>query len=498
MLHAPVNETKSENGQAKRPLTPLPEREWYPLSVEASGHQSPVGNGSGLTQQPATAQYRGHVGSLQRMYGNQAVLQMRSGSRGQIPHLTPLRPSQSGLLQRKCACSGVAGSSGECAECQEKRGDILQRRAANQAEPGTVPPTVHEVLRSPGQPLDPDTRAFFEPRFGYDFSQVRVHTDAKAAESAGEVNALAYTVGKNVVFGAGQYAPHSSAAMQLVAHELTHVIQQMQLPAPSTHPLKIVHPDSAEEIHAKQVSDRILQNHYAGPITRSSLSLARQDMDADVEPQDAEPIAGVPESSPPPPTPTTPAPVLIRTVKIWIHSFIPMASISDPFGYCYRGDNRTFSNAIHASYRTHQEVEFDVSSGGKTIDWVDTGTTHEVDCKTGAVKKSAKAPTTGLVNGSISHTSGIFSVNFTADAKNPLAWYACAINLDLKLTADPAAGTCGISGQHDGFPAYEVYVAANGGAGVKVYTYDPTVFGEGPTALCGGMDKTASAVRNFL
>jgi hypothetical protein len=65
-----------------------------------------------------------------------------------------------------------------------------------------------------------------EARFGHDFGQVRVHTDAKAAESARAVNALAFTVGRNVVFGTGQYAPKTSAGQRLIAHELTHVGQQ--------------------------------------------------------------------------------------------------------------------------------------------------------------------------------------------------------------------------------------------------------------------------------
>jgi hypothetical protein len=89
-----------------------------------------------------------------------------------------------------------------------------------------VPPIVHEVLRSPGQPLDMETRRFMEPRLGHDFSQVRVHTDARAVESARTVNALAYTVGHNIVFGAGQYAPGTSVGNGLMAHELTHVTQQ--------------------------------------------------------------------------------------------------------------------------------------------------------------------------------------------------------------------------------------------------------------------------------
>lgn len=89
-----------------------------------------------------------------------------------------------------------------------------------------VPPIVHDVLSSPGQPLDASTRTFMEPRFGYDFSQVRVHTDKRAAESARAVNALAYTVGRDVVFGEGEYEPGTSMGRRLLAHELTHVVQQ--------------------------------------------------------------------------------------------------------------------------------------------------------------------------------------------------------------------------------------------------------------------------------
>ena len=103
---------------------------------------------------------------------------------------------------------------------------LLQRRATNLTEPATVPPIVPEVLRSPGQPLDPPTRAFMESRFDHDFSQVRVHTGAWAAESAHAVNALAYTAGRDVVFGTGQYAPGTTKGRRLLAHELTHVAQK--------------------------------------------------------------------------------------------------------------------------------------------------------------------------------------------------------------------------------------------------------------------------------
>jgi Domain of unknown function (DUF4157) len=89
-----------------------------------------------------------------------------------------------------------------------------------------APPIVHDVIRSTGQPLDSDTRSFFEPRFGRDFSRVRVHTDSRAAESARAVDALAYTVGSKVVFGPGRYQPRTDEGRQLLAHELTHTVQQ--------------------------------------------------------------------------------------------------------------------------------------------------------------------------------------------------------------------------------------------------------------------------------
>lgn len=113
---------------------------------------------------------------------------------------------------------------------------VVQKTLTN-SEGGSVdvPPIVHQLLRSSGQPLDSGTRAFMESRFGHDFSQVRVHADAKAAESARSVNALAYTVGRNIVFGYGNYVPQTVTGKQLVAHELTHVTQQ-QAGAEPNHP----------------------------------------------------------------------------------------------------------------------------------------------------------------------------------------------------------------------------------------------------------------------
>lgn len=135
------------------------------------------------------------------------------------------RASSFGVLQRKCACGGTTDTEGPCEECGTY-GTSLQRKATGGAAQVGIPPIVQDVLRSPGQPLDAATRSFMEPRFGHDFSKVRVHADGPAAESARGVNALAYTVGRDVVFDSGQYAPSTREGTRLLAHELAHVVQQ--------------------------------------------------------------------------------------------------------------------------------------------------------------------------------------------------------------------------------------------------------------------------------
>jgi hypothetical protein len=109
--------------------------------------------------------------------------------------------------------------SRKCAACETEEEEQLQKKEARTSE-------ATFVLRSPGQPLDATTRAYFEPRFGQDFSNVRVHTGGTAEQSARGLNAQAYTVGHNIVFGAGRFAPGTHEGQQLLAHELTHVVQQ--------------------------------------------------------------------------------------------------------------------------------------------------------------------------------------------------------------------------------------------------------------------------------
>jgi hypothetical protein len=187
----------------------------------------------------------------------------------------PAAPSGRAPVLRRCACGGSAPAGGECAECRKKRTE-LRRSASGPSEPGFAPPLVHEVLRSPGEPLDPATRAYMEPRFGHSFADVRVHADGRAAESAAAVRAHAYTVGRDLVFGARRYAPASEGGRRLIAHELAHVVQQSA--AGNAEPmasLEVGGVDAPEERAADAAAERVMGGGAAGPLAAGSAALRR-------------------------------------------------------------------------------------------------------------------------------------------------------------------------------------------------------------------------------
>jgi hypothetical protein len=136
-------------------------------------------------------------------------------------------------LQCPCACGG------KCSDCKSGHGNHEPERlqigqvASGRPSARQAPPLVHEVVASPGQPLDRAAREFLEPRFGHDFSRVRVHTDGAAAESARAVNASAYTVGHHMVFRDGAHALRTAEGTRLLAHELAHVVQQRAASVPA-------------------------------------------------------------------------------------------------------------------------------------------------------------------------------------------------------------------------------------------------------------------------
>jgi hypothetical protein len=191
----------------------------------------------------------------------------------QVMRMPAPPPTASGAtLHRTCACQEAAS------EERERSATLHTKQHSPHGPPSgsEAPAVVHEVLHSAGQPLDAPTRAFFEPRFGRDFSGVRAHADDRAARSAQSIGALAYTVGPHIVFAQDQYAPGSDRGRHLLAHELAHTIQQ--------RPTRIQRPVGA------------IQQGVGGPLwSHASEGVLRRDPDEG--PRDAGvPLpAGVPE-----------------------------------------------------------------------------------------------------------------------------------------------------------------------------------------------------------
>lgn len=144
------------------------------------------------------------------------------GSRKAVSFFSPARiqtslffPAQSRPLQRKCD------------HCEEEEQQLQRKESADGGmEVSESTGSYIDSLSGKGSPLSSPERSFFEPRLGYDFSGVRLHTNTEANQSAKELNAYAYAHGENVVFAAGQYNPHTDEGKRLMAHELTHVVQQ--------------------------------------------------------------------------------------------------------------------------------------------------------------------------------------------------------------------------------------------------------------------------------
>jgi hypothetical protein len=221
----------------------------------------------------------------------------------QVSTHAPAVTVQTGLLQRTCACGGGAGPSGTCAECRRNRlagvqpllqpklalnhpGDRYEQEAdrlaeqvmrmpapavqrqvepeeeeeavqaspiSGQAAHADLSPALEgqiNALHGGGQPLDPGVRAFMEPRFSHDFSRVRVHSGARAAQAAQALNARAFTLGHEVFFGAGQYAPGTAHGQRLLAHELTHVVQQRGGDHSTPQAIQRADPDAVSRVGA--------------------------------------------------------------------------------------------------------------------------------------------------------------------------------------------------------------------------------------------------------
>jgi Domain of unknown function (DUF4157) len=137
--------------------------------------------------------------------------------------------------------------------------------------PSALPPIVHEAIGSSGQPLDAQTRAFMQSRFGNNFVHVRVHTGDKAAASASSVGASAYTLGSDIVFGSGKYAPHTTSGRRLIAHEIAHVVQQGRPEAP-----RVANEDLLEQDANQAASIAMQENAQPQVACASGTRLSRE------------------------------------------------------------------------------------------------------------------------------------------------------------------------------------------------------------------------------
>ena len=223
-------------------------------------------------------------------------------------------PASTGLLQRKCACGNHTIAGGECAACGKTKrlglqtkltvnepGDTYEQEAdriadqvlATPAHPAVsaappriqrfsgqsngqtaaAPASVDQALASPGRPLEPALRQDMEQRFGHDFSRVRVHSGAVAEQSAQDVNADAYTVGHNMVFGVGRFVPGTHAGRRLLAHELAHVVQQRH--ATAGGPLSMSRPGDLAEHEAETAARAALSGRQMSALTPIGRGLAR-------------------------------------------------------------------------------------------------------------------------------------------------------------------------------------------------------------------------------
>jgi hypothetical protein len=241
MFHSPVGESKDRAAPSRTIIPPEPPLKVHsrladpaalPRPAQLSQLQRTIGNRAVMRSlSPSTLKIQAKLtlnqpGDHYEREADQVADQIMRMEAGPSVRLSNVSTAAAPIVHRRCTCGGL------CSECQdEPSGEMeqaIQRKhlAGMPAENTEAPSIVHEVLRSDGHPLDASTRAFMEPRFGRDLSAVRVHTGDQAARSARAINARAYASGPHVVFGSGQPAAGSMQSRKLLAHELSHVVQQ--------------------------------------------------------------------------------------------------------------------------------------------------------------------------------------------------------------------------------------------------------------------------------
>lgn len=196
----------------------------------------------------------------------------RQNSIQEQPQLAAAPREQAALRLRPAAAPSAAESArpaydfGRINVLPVPAGVVQPELQSGGTGPAVAPPVVQEALSAPGRPLEQSARSFMEERFGHDFGRVRVHADARAAVAADAVRARAYTVGSDIVFGAGQYEPSTAEGRRLLAHELTHVLQQRTGrtgSAAHAGPLTLSRPNDAAERQADLAADALVAGRPA-------------------------------------------------------------------------------------------------------------------------------------------------------------------------------------------------------------------------------------------
>lgn len=153
---------------------------------------------------------------------------------------------------------------------------ILRRLSSGRPYEHSAPVVVREALESTGQPLANNARAFMESQFNRDFSRVRVHTDARAAEASRAIGAQAFTVGQNIVFADGEYMPGTDHGNALLAHELTHTLQQNTIAVTEGAPLNVSDPSGLEELEAAASVSALERGEVLNSVGRRDAQISRQ------------------------------------------------------------------------------------------------------------------------------------------------------------------------------------------------------------------------------
>jgi hypothetical protein len=291
----------------------------------------------------------------QRLYGNRASQRM---------------VQRAGVIQRQCACGG------KCPKCQ----DEAQKRMLQRSSGAPAPADFGGIPSSHGAPLDAAAREPLETHFNADLSAVRVHTRADDAESANQLQALAYTSGRDIYFAAGMYAPSSSSGRHLLAHEVAHVVQQSSgqepsIAAKSLHGAKIGAPDDPLEEEAERKAEEFMSGSQPGELSdeeqrrRSDRGVVqrfiqRQSAPAPPasnappspdagKPPAPQPDAGAPDPTPPKPAaPPTPQGEIVKTLD-------GVQLVADPVFMRYQLEQLTIQGSSHAPYSFLDRLQHD-------------------------------------------------------------------------------------------------------------------------------------------